>query len=54
MLKNIFNEFFQRRVDGILNYGIPDMNHLTVALKKNKLVFAIIGTVSEIKGHDIV
>ncbi len=51
--QNIFNEFFQRRVDGILNYGIPDMNHLTVALKKNKLVFAIIGTVSEIKGHDV-
>ncbi len=51
--QNIFNNFFQERVDGILNYGIPDMNHLILPSKKNKLVFAIIGTISEIKGHDV-
>lgn len=52
--RNNFHRYYPGTKVDILTYGIPDIeNKDFLNLKKDKMVFAIIGGVSKIKGHDI-
>lgn len=52
--QKLFNSNMKNRVDDILYYGIPDRKKKEKCCRNtNKIIFAIIGAVSAIKGHDI-
>lgn len=52
--QKLFNSNMQDRVDSILCYGIPDKRKQQEYVKKTKkIIFAIIGAVCAIKGHDV-
>lgn len=51
--KQNFNFYFPDRVNKILNYGIPDMYNINKIGKRNKIIFAVIGSVHELKAQDI-
>ena len=52
--KNNFHKYYPDTKVDILTYGIPDSeNKDFLNLKKDKMVFAIVGGVIKIKGHDI-
>lgn len=49
-----FNCYFPDRIKDTLAYGIPDKNeHMIQRVKKTKIIFAVIGTVTSGKGQDI-
>lgn len=49
-----FEKYYPNINVGLLPYGIPDkMIDMNYKPWKNKIIFAIIGSVTEIKGHDI-
>lgn len=50
-----FNYYFPNKIKNILNYGIPDINEYTKRNKKTikKMIFAVIGSVTAVKGQDI-
>ena len=52
--KKNFQEYYPDIKIGSLPYGIPDkMTSVDYKRRKDKLIFAIIGNVVEIKGHDV-
>lgn len=52
--KKNFNKYYTDTEVGILTYGIPDMMKKEyIRRKNNKIIFAIIGSICSIKGHDI-
>lgn len=52
--QKLFNSNMQNRVDAILCYGIPDRKKEQKSyINSSKIIFAIIGGVCAIKGHDI-
>lgn len=51
--RNNFNYHFPNRIEEMMPYGIPDERGTIECKKKEKLVFAIIGVLSECKGSDI-
>lgn len=52
--QRLFNSYLENRIDAILHYGIPDKRKVQIHTKNSdKIVFAIIGGVCSIKGHDI-
>lgn len=55
--KDNFNNYFPHTANNILHYGIPDMLDINEKIKrknkKKKIIFAIIGTVTELKAQDI-
>lgn len=52
VVRKYFNDYYPNVRVELLEYGIPDKNILKEH-SKSKLIFAIIGYVSRIKGHDI-
>lgn len=51
--KDNFNNYFPHTANNILHYGIPDMLGINEKTNRKKIIFAIIGTVTELKAQDI-
>ncbi|MBR3623438.1 MAG: glycosyltransferase family 4 protein, partial [Selenomonadaceae bacterium] len=52
--KRNFEKYYPGRINSILTFGIPDeADNLPIAVNNGKLVFAIIGSVKELKGQQI-
>lgn len=51
--KDNFNLYFHNMIKEVMPYGIPDKREKSIKKKKNKIIFALIGTITVRKAQDI-
>jgi len=51
--KNNFNIYFPNMIKGVMSYGIPDKKRKSTAKRTDKVIFALIGSITVRKAQDI-